>query len=70
MAANRFVVVDVLASANSLQNDSFFTQTIGRNEQRNRLANDLLGLIAENSLGAEIPRLNDSVEIFCDDGVV
>jgi hypothetical protein len=63
-------VVDVLAAANAFENDGFFSHAIGRNEDGNRLADDLQCRVAEDPFGAEIPGFDDSVEILGDDCVV
>ena len=58
------------AAADSVQNLGLFRPTIAGNKHGNRLADRLRRGVAENALGALIPSINYSVEIFADDRVV
>src|SRR5579872_170810 len=63
-------MLDRLATPDTLKNADLFMLAVRWNKNRNRLADDLFGNIAEQTLGPFIPRLNDAVEVLADDGVI
>src|SRR5262245_32614000 len=48
----------------------FFGEPFGRDDESDRLADSLCGCVTEHSLGRQIPRGDDPVEIFADDRIV
>jgi hypothetical protein len=67
---NGFIVFDALAASNALHDRFFLLPVIGRNENRDRLADDFLGQMAKNALRATIPTRDDAIDVIADDGVV
>ena len=63
-------MVDALAAADARENARLLVCAVRRDQDRDRLADDLLGGVAEQPLGARIPGLDDPVEILADDGIV
>ena len=59
----------VFAAPDSLQNFSFLNQAIRRDQDCDRLADSLVGQIAEQTLCCLIPGDNHTVESFADDGI-
>src|SRR6185437_3287868 len=53
--ANRFKMVDALATSQACQNIRFLVEAIGRNDKRDGLANSLRRSIAEQSFGGFVP---------------
>ena len=70
MPANGFVRTNAFASAEALKNCGFFVVAIRGNQNRNRLADDFLGQIAENPLRTGIPTRYDAIEVLGDDCIV
>src|SRR5688572_16395874 len=68
--AYRLVVTDVSSRSDFTEDEIFFALAIVRNDHANRLANRLVGGVAEHALGGGIPQLNDAVQVFADDRVV
>src|ERR1700730_18208425 len=64
------IVVDALATPDSRHDRFFLFLLIGRNQTRNRLADDFLSQIAKNALRAGVPAGDDAIEVLADDGVV
>src|SRR5579859_931826 len=58
-----------LPLANTMENCSFLIQSVGSNENSDRLTNNLLSLIAKEPLCAVIPCLNDTVKVLCCDRI-
>jgi hypothetical protein len=67
---NGFIVFDALAAPDSLNDPFFLLLVIGRDQNRNRLADDFLGQIAENPLRTGIPTRYDAIEVLGDDCIV
>jgi hypothetical protein len=67
---NGFIVFDALAAPDSLNDPFFLLLVIGWDQNRNRLADDFLGQIAENALRAGIPTRYDAIEVLGDDCIV
>ena len=65
-----FEMIDRLAAADTIENAYFLVPALGRNDDRNRLADNLVGGIAEEALCRFVPRRDDTVEVFADDGVI
>jgi len=63
-------VFDALAAPDSLNDPFFLLLVIGRDQNRNRLADDFLGQIAENPLRTGIPTRYDAIEVLGDDCIV
>ena len=63
-------VIDALATTDSREHHVLFGQPIGREEHRDRLTHRFIGGVAEQPLGAAVPRRDDAVEIFADDRVL
>ena len=66
----RLVVVHLLAAADPAENLRHVLDQLGRHEHRDVLADDLLGRVAEDSLGPLVPARDDAVEVLRDDDVV
>ena len=66
----RLVVVDLLAAADPVQDLRHVLDELGRHEHRDVPADDLLGRVAEDSLGPPVPARDDAVERLRDDDVV
>jgi hypothetical protein len=63
-------VLDALAAVNLLENERLLVQTVGRDDDRYRLANSLLGSETEKPLGAVVPAEDDPAKVLRYDGVV
>ena len=63
--ANGLVVIDVLAAANALEDFRFLVVAALGNERQNRLADHLLGSIAEHALRPTVPAGDNAVEVSC-----
>ena len=68
--ADGFEMIDAFAPADFRQNGGFFVESLGRQQNQNRLADDFVGGVAEDALGGRVPTEDDAVEIFADDRVV
>jgi hypothetical protein len=68
--ANGVELLDALAPSNRAQNVVLLGGPVGRDQLQNRAANDFVRRIAEDAFGAHIPRRDEAVEVFADDGVV
>ena len=69
-AAHGFEVIDALAAADAGEDVVFLGLTIGRDQDADRLADQLRGGVAEQPLGPRVARLDDAVEILGNDRVV
>ena len=69
-SAHRFEVVDAFPAADARENRRLLVEPIGRDQDGDRPADDLFGLVAEKPLGALVPCRDDAVEVLADDGVV
>src|SRR4029079_10867230 len=67
---NGFEVLDREAGANASHDFGLSVEAVLGNDDRDRLADDFVGGIPENPLGAAVPGLDDAVEILTDDRVV
>src|SRR5215475_14288894 len=67
---NGFIVLDALVASDALKNHRFFIVPVGWNQKRNRLADGLVGRIAEEPLRALVPARDDAIEVLAYDGVV
>jgi hypothetical protein len=63
-------VINPLASSDARQDFAFLAPQLGRDQQRDRLADHLGRRIAEDAFGAFIPGGDDAVEVLADDGIV
>src|SRR5579872_4493248 len=63
-------VLDALAPAQCREDSLLLLQTLGRDDERDGLADRLFGRVAEDPLRAGIPGADDAVERLADDGVV
>ena len=63
-------MLEALAATNARQNFRFLVLQVFRNDDGDRLADHLLGRIAEQPLGARIPADDDAVQILADDRIV
>jgi hypothetical protein len=68
--ANGLEVVDPLAGSDAGEDVRFFVLALGRNEDVDRLADQLVGRIAEDPLGRGIAGLDDAVEVFRENRVL
>jgi hypothetical protein len=68
--ADRVVLLDDARPCEPAQNDSLPRDPVGGYQLQNRLADDFMCRVAEDALGPHIPRRDDAVEVFADDGVV
>ena len=68
--ANGLIVLDALAALDARKICWLLVLALRRNEDGNRLADRLFGLVAEKLLRPVIPRCDDAVQVFADDGVV
>src|SRR6185437_4663811 len=66
----RLIMVDALAGADLAEDLVFFIVKPSRDQAKNRLADHLVGGIAEDLARAFIPAGDDALEIFADDGIV
>ena len=57
-------------AAEPLQDRALLVQPLRRDDQGDRLADGLVGRVAEEPLGPGVPRADDAVERLADDGVV
>jgi hypothetical protein len=69
-SANGFVVIDTLAALDTLQDERLLVLAFGRNQNRDRLADDLVGGIPEKPLSSPVPSGDNSVKILACDGVL
>ena len=60
----------MLAMANAIEDSRLFVLVIFRDQDRNRLANDFLGRVAEQPFSAAIPAHDHAIEILADDRIV
>ena len=67
---DRLEVVDLVACPDPVQQLRCLVVEPGGDENRHRLADDLIGGVAEEALGAAIPGQDRSVEVLADDGIV
>jgi hypothetical protein len=65
-----FVVIDALAQRQVRQDASLVLVQLWRNDQRDRPADRLFRLVAEDAHGASIPRRDDAIERLADDCIV
>ena len=65
-----FKVFDAQSSPDSIEDDVFFTEAIGWNQDGDRLTHGLSGRITKQLFRAAIPRGNDAREILADNRVV
>ena len=63
-------MIDAVAAANAADDRVFLLLTIGRDEDANRLSDQLRRGVAEQPLRGGVARAHDPVEILRDDGVV
>src|SRR6185437_8752720 len=68
--ANGLIVLNAVASPNALENAGFLVLPLGGDQDQHGLADDFLGSIAEQALGAPVPARDDTVEILADDCIV
>jgi len=69
-ATDGFVMIDALTPTNATKNFRFLIHLFQWNQDRHRLADDLLSRVAEDALGTAIPAGDNTVEVLADDGVV
>ena len=69
-ATDGIVMINALTAAHALDDFWFFINAICRDQDRDRLADDLFRLIAEQPLGTAIPACDDAVEVLADNRVV
>ena len=69
-ASLRLVMVHPFAAADSLEDPPHVLNAFRRHQQRDVLPDDLLGRVAEDSLGPTIPAGDDPFERLADDGIV
>jgi hypothetical protein len=65
-----FVVADVLAPPQLAQDGLFFGVQLGRDDAGDRLANHLVGGVAEHAHGPAVPGRHPAFQRFADNGVV
>ena len=63
-------MINALPTAHAFDDFWFFINAICRDQDRDRLADDLFGPIAEQPLGTAIPACDDAVEVLADNRVV
>ena len=63
-------MVDAITAADAGENSGFLVEPIRRDQDVDRLSNDLLSFVSEQALGAAIPAPDYAVEILADDGIV
>src|SRR5690606_15736114 len=68
--AHRLEVRDRLSAPDAREHVDLFTQALGWDDQRDRAAGRLLCRVAEEALGAAIPRGDHPRERLADDGVL
>src|ERR1700722_6436600 len=67
--ADRLVVIEAGAAPDALEDFRLLVPQLRRNEDRDRLANDFFGRVAEQVFGGAVPADDDAVEGLADDGV-
>src|SRR5215813_15333745 len=63
-------MIDTLAPPDALQDQALFILPIVGDDDRNRLANDLLGSVAEHTLRTPIPTCDHAIEVLADNCIV
>src|SRR6266700_898702 len=63
-------MIDALSAPNAIDDRVLLVETITRNQDRNRLADDTLGHVAKQPFGSAIPAGDDPVEIDAEDCIV
>src|SRR5690242_7336220 len=63
-------MIDPLPAAQPGQDLVLLALPVRRNDDANRLADDLVRRISEELLGRGVPRRDDPVQVFRDDGVI
>ncbi len=63
-------VLDALAVPHAIQDLLFLLDPLRRQQQRDRLADDLLRPVAEEAFCPRVPGLDDAVEVLGEDGIV
>jgi hypothetical protein len=61
---------DALAAPNTFENRWLLLKPVGRYEDRDRLADDLFGEVAENPLCTLVPACDDAIKVFAYDCVI
>ena len=69
-AADCFKMLRALAAFDAVENRVLFALMTFGNDQPNRLPHGLLCRIAEYSLRSGIPRRDDTIQVFADDGII
>src|SRR6476659_10250772 len=69
-ATDSIVMINTLPTAHAFDDFWIFIKAICRYQDRDRLADDLIRLIAKQPLGTAIPASNDAVEVLADNRVV
>src|SRR6476660_6229879 len=69
-ATDRIVMINPLAPAYARKNFRFLTHAIWGNQDRDRLADGLFRLVAEQPLGTAIPTCDDAVKVLADNRIV
>ena len=63
-------VIDLFASAEALENLNFLCPSVVRNDQENVLPDRLGCRVAKEPLRRPVPRGDDAIQCFADDGIV
>jgi hypothetical protein len=70
MRNNRFIVVDALTPAKAFENFNLLVVSLWRNQDRDRLAYNLLGRIAEQAFRAGVQSGDNAIEALAQSSVV
>ena len=65
-----FVMLDLLAVADAVEDHRIFRHPVGREQHDDRLADDLPGAVTEHRLGGAVPMGDDAVQVLADDRIV
>src|ERR1700733_5569187 len=65
-----FEMIDAFTTPDTFQDAALLLQTVLRNQDRDRLADNLFGEVAEQALRAPVPGDDHTVEILADDRIV
>jgi hypothetical protein len=63
-------VFKALSALDACKYAELFALALRRDENGNRLADYLFGLVSEQLLRPVVPRCDDAVQVFADDGIV
>src|SRR5262245_51544444 len=65
--ANSLIMLDALTAPNTFENRWLLVMPVGRNQDRDRLADNLFGQVAENPLRTPVPACDDAIKVYAYD---